>query len=482
MATIGRWTNGTSSLTPGATYAAPNGLFGTEARNDGSAYSFDNTTATVTLPSSSLATGYLFVVRVIFNDTSNGRVNPVGEFQQTSGTGNFTTLRSAGYSRNNANNNAVISTIGFIDNPSASAEIQFRWKRDVDAMSGGTSYSVFDVIPLFYEGAAIYESSDTGIPGGTTPSQITGFSAVTTHSNVSLASDVFTLTHTTGKRWIVLGGSYGELPTNSNRTQRWVGLTIDGVNTNEFKGYGYSRFTNDNILGINFGGLVRTISADVDIELYSYRGDGTGNNQGGAIVEVSSTYSNSSITPQHTMVLIELSDDSEVFRSSNSGGGQALSGTSGGTTTVNIANNVNFNDPGTYTTTAVTNVNRVTTGDNLIFLNANAASTNVSSSTRGEGRINIVENGVLEAPFFAGAFIRGLENSAGGTYGWGCNLVGWCETTGVNDLIEARWTRTGQGHPISTQSGWVSMNVIDLDSMTEGVPPVVLPRRAFVIT
>ena len=89
MAILGRWTQATTTLIPTATFAAPNGLFGTQARNDGSAYTFTNSTATLTLPATDLANGYLIVARLHYTDTSNGRVSIAGRFVQTGGTGNL---------------------------------------------------------------------------------------------------------------------------------------------------------------------------------------------------------------------------------------------------------------------------------------------------------------------------------------------------------------------------------------------------------
>ena len=61
MADIGHWSGGAvSSTVPGTTMAAPaNGLADTQVRNDGSVYTWTNSTSTLTLPSSGLADGYL---------------------------------------------------------------------------------------------------------------------------------------------------------------------------------------------------------------------------------------------------------------------------------------------------------------------------------------------------------------------------------------------------------------------------------------
>ncbi len=89
MAELGRWTGGAVAILPSTEWSAPNGLFPVEQRNDGSVYSLNSSTSSLTLPGSSLSDGFLVVGRFEFEDTSNGRHNPQGRFIQSSGTGNF---------------------------------------------------------------------------------------------------------------------------------------------------------------------------------------------------------------------------------------------------------------------------------------------------------------------------------------------------------------------------------------------------------
>ena len=103
MATLFQATGGViGSLNPSTTWAAPNGLFPTTDRNDGSAYSWTSSTSTVTLPSSGLADGYLFLWGYEFEDSSNGRHTPQGRMVQASGTGTFASAATAGYNRDNS--------------------------------------------------------------------------------------------------------------------------------------------------------------------------------------------------------------------------------------------------------------------------------------------------------------------------------------------------------------------------------------------
>ena len=103
---LARWTGSTTSLVPPANWAAPNGLFPTEARNDSSAYTFTSSTSTLTLPSADLADGYLIVAAFEFEDTSNGRFNPQGKIVQTSGTGTVVSTPAGGYARDDSEDRA----------------------------------------------------------------------------------------------------------------------------------------------------------------------------------------------------------------------------------------------------------------------------------------------------------------------------------------------------------------------------------------
>ena len=134
MATLGRWTGGTiGTMMPGTSWAAPNALFPTESRNDGTTYSWASSTSTVTVAASDLPDGYLFRATVETEDSSNGRLNIQGKFVQTGGTGNFLSLVSSGFSRDNSEDKAFIQVAAMLDSPSASATVQFQWQRDTDA-------------------------------------------------------------------------------------------------------------------------------------------------------------------------------------------------------------------------------------------------------------------------------------------------------------------------------------------------------------
>lgn len=169
MATLGKWSGGVTSLLPTTSWAAPNGLFPTQDRNDSSAYSFTSSTSTLTLPSSDLADGYLIVAAFEFEDDSNGRHNPQGQIVQTSGTGNFVGGPTGGYNRDTSEDRAYVRCWAFVDSPSASSTYQFQWKRDSDTPTGGTERSEFQVIPLFYSNHGIYSSTSSSLYGGTTP-------------------------------------------------------------------------------------------------------------------------------------------------------------------------------------------------------------------------------------------------------------------------------------------------------------------------
>ena len=463
---IGRWNGAVVNTIPGTTWAAPASIISTQVRNDSSKYSWTAATSTLTLPSTDLADGYYVVCRIEFNGQNN-RFNPVGRFIQSSGTGNFISGNGGGYSRDTSNNNAYIHVFAFIDNPSAGAQLQFQWKRDSDANATGTNISVVDVISLFYDDAAIFKSTATALPGGTTPTKITGFSESLAASNISLASDTVTIAHTTGKRYLVLGNGFARASTTV-RTQRWVGFTINSVQSNEFKGYHYLRNANNEYMGINFGGIIRTTASDVDVEMYCYRGDGILSGDGGADVDGGTTVGGGEA--EWGMVFIELKDVTEVIRSSNSGATDSIPA-SVGREEISIAANVNFNDADSFTKVDNGNVQAEQDMDALILVNASGASTNVGSGTRGECKMNLDVDGVDDANFFHGNYIRGNQGSQD-TFGWSAHLGGYRNLSSGED-ISVDVLRSGSGHQFSLNAGWVSFHAINLQSMlAEGTPEI----------
>ncbi|PJF34166.1 MAG: hypothetical protein CUN57_00245, partial [Phototrophicales bacterium] len=266
MATLFQATGGTTTLIPTKAWTAPNGMFTTVARNDGSAYSWASTTSTVTLPSSGLANGYLIIAAFEFQDTSNGRHNPQGKIVQASGTGNIVGGATSGYNRDASEDRSYVRTWAMVDSPSAGATFQFQWKRDNESPTGGTVRSEFQVIPLYYSNIGMYKSTTAALYGGTTPNQTTGWTAVheSDTAAIQLATNQVTV-KTANTRYLVLGSWFFE--GLGGRTQRWGGLRDGGTFLNHAKSYAYSRNGNNDEVGEMFTHLIERTTANKTLDV-----------------------------------------------------------------------------------------------------------------------------------------------------------------------------------------------------------------------
>jgi len=463
MANLGRWTGGVVSILPNTTWAAPNGMFPTEDRNDSSIYSFTSSTSTLTLPSSSLADGYLLVGSYELHDTSNGRCNPQARFIQSGGTGNFASNSSSGYNRDNSEDRSYVKCWAIVDSPSASSTYQFQWRRDSDVPTGGTERANLEVVPLYYSDIGIYTSTSTSCAGGITPTLVTGFSG-TDGTNITISSNQVTVTGD-NKRYLCLGGYYWQGIGNA-RTQRWGGFEIDGSFDDAAKGYAYARNGANADIGEIYTRLIETDTASRTIETNIYRGDGVANLQGGANSTGNTTGSNAN----HVMVVIELNDSAEVFSSVTSANTSALNASP---TDLNITttSGLEFNDSASFTRASDTGMNAEVTGDYLFGSNISAASNNVSTGARWTAFAEFTVNGIPDSNSFAGDYLRNNQGSQD-TFGWSANLLGFESLTSGDDIgvrvTELAGTENG-GNAVSP-SGWSSLWGINLDTLQPSLP------------
>ena len=461
MATLFKASGGTiGTLVPTTSWAAPNGLFPTTDRNDGSAYTWTSSTSTVTLPSSGLADGYLVVAAFEYEDSSNGRFNPVGRIQQTGGTGNFVTGYATGYSRDASEDRAYVRTWGFVDNPSASATLQFQWTRDTDApgASDGTVRSEFQVIPFYYSDIGLYSSTYSTATGGTTPSQITGFTG-TDGTNITITSDTVSVTGD-NKRYLLLGGAFHDI--NTGRTQRWYGFDIDGTFADEAKGYAYLRSNADGKGGEMFTHLIETATATRTVELHQYRGYGVSDLQGGADADVAT----SSTESAHAMVVIELNDAAEVFSSIADAQSSLLATTGPVDLAPCTTTGIVFNDSASFTRSSDNAMNVEVTTDILLGANVSAASNSVASTTRWTAYAEFTINGTENPDSVAGDYMRNNQTSQD-TFGWSANLLGFEAVTAGDDVgvsVTELSGSEGGGAGVSPAS-WTGFWGINLDTL-----------------
>ena len=468
MAILGKWSGGIKTQgNPPEVWTAPTSLFDSEDRNDSSAYSFATATSTLTLPSSGLADGYLVVAAYEYVDTSNGRLMAQGRIVQASGTGTFQGSSTGGFGRDNSEDTTYVRAWGFIDNPSASATLQFQWQADTDDSTGGTSRSSFEVIPLYYSDVGIYSSAANASYGTTTPEVVTGFTG-TDGTNITISSDVVSVTGD-NKRYLVLGSQYYD--GRGGRTQRWFGLDIDGVQENSAKAYVYYRNDANDESGAFYTHLLETDTATRTIETTCYLGDGVGSGQGGA----DSAGSGTLINCAHALVVIELNDSAEVF--SNIGTtNEEISVARVDLATSKVAD-ITFNDSASFTRASDTGMNATVSMDVLGGANVSAASQDIATGQRWTGFAEFIVDGVEETSTFHGNYLRNNQGTID-TFGWSANLLSAVSLTADEDFGVSAGDLTGTegtaANICHVQVGWLGMWGINLDTLETGGGPAAI--------
>lgn len=462
MATLFRATGGTvGSLVPTTSWASPNGMFPTTARNDGTAYSWSSSTSTVTLPSSGLADAYLIRATLEFESTNNGRQMIAGRFSHASGTGDFVTAHGSGYNRDDSEDRAWVHTVALIRNPSASATIAFQWKRDSDAPTAtdGIVNSAFEVIPIYGSEFGMYTSTTAALLGGTT--YTAADISTTVHegaSNINRSSNVVTVSGD-NKRYLVIGSLYGEAYGNI-RTQRQVALGIDGSQDNSRAGYYYSRQNGTALGGTFVWDIIETATSDVTIEIEARRGAGTSNLDGGADAD-GSTPSNTA----NALIVVELNDSAEVWRSHDATLGQNVATT--GPIDLNAARTADFNDTASYTQSSVSAVNIVQSHDALVGGSVYSASNDVTTQLRFSAESHITLNGTEQETTNAGSYTRNRDGGSGTwTFGGGYQPGGFLAVS-TNDTIGLSVTELSgsEGGAGAQQPIGVGLWVINLDTL-----------------
>ncbi len=209
----------TTGILPTTSWASPASIFGaTPQENTSNFYTWNNFGSQVTLPLTGLADGYLFIGHFEIEDTSNGRFNPQAKFTNISSGGEFISSLTGGYSRSTAENRTYIRTMALELSPQAGGVFTFQWKRDTDPATGGLVSCGIEIVPLYFNDAAIFESTSNALYGGTTPNQITGFTESLAGSNISFSSNVVTLGQE--KNYLCFGSFFFE------RARLWSRLVL----------------------------------------------------------------------------------------------------------------------------------------------------------------------------------------------------------------------------------------------------------------
>jgi hypothetical protein len=443
MAILARFLGSGTSTFPTTAWAAPSApIFTATERNDGSAYSFNSSTSTVTLPSSDLADGYLLIARVHMETTHNNRHVQQGRFALVSGSGNFINGKAGSYSRNTSNNKNYVQNYLFVDAPAPGTELQYQWKRDTGdgTPAGSVVFAAMDVIPLYYDAIGAYTTTTPEALGGTTSNVARTLETTVVESDageISRSGNTVTIAGGNGAKYLVLGSVYSDGGTN-NRTQVWTGPIVNGTLKRSAMANIYFRDSGTNDNGGIFHTLVVDPSASTTLALAGYQGDGVADNQGGA--DVPHTTPGAML---NTFVVLRLPDAAEVGEDTNSSS-QSLAATTG---------------------TEISGVEReLPEADVLLGGNISGAYSSVSSSTRYTGRVYAVFDGAEQPAIVHGNYGRGNQGGTD-TFGFSANPIGYLTPSGSGKKATLEAQRTGDNGPVSAQAGWVGLWYVNLDSL-----------------
>ena len=462
-----RRTGGAVAVLPTTTWADPTSpIFPTAVRNDDTRYSFDSANHTVTLPTGNLADGYLIVASFEFEDTSNGRHNPVARIVQTAGTGDFISAQTSGYNRDASEDRAYVRVWAFVNNPSDAAEFQFQWKRDTDVPTGGTVLADFEVTSLYYNNIGMYSSASTTQPATTTPTVITGFSSIVESdtNSIELVSNSPIL-RGDNKKYLFLGSYYYE-GNYTNRTQRLGGLAIDNVMQDHIQGYSYLRNESNNLIGEFYSWIVRTETAAITLNNRLWKGPDTGTFPNyGCTVGGTATGAN----PLHTMVVLELPDDAEIFTTINAS--QQDIDVAGTRLALDVVTTTNFEgDSASFTRAEDRFVN--VEQDMDVLCGANVTGGYASTSTaRYTGYAEFSKNNVGITESRSGDYGRG-DQGTNDTWGWSANLLSFHDFLTDEDLgLQAGKIAGGESGTVDVLSGFVGFWGINLQSTLPATTP-----------
>ena len=468
MAIIGLWSGGAVNTIPTTTWAAPASIITTQVRNDSSAYSWAAATSTLTLPSSGLADGYLVRWNMEFEDNSNGRFTPNGRVIQSSGTGNFVSQQVSGYNRDASEDRCFLQVMSVIDSPSASAALQLQWRRDTDTPTGGTVECYVEVIPLFYSNIGMYTGSvgrsDAQDAITTTLSLDTAVVESDTGA-IELASDVVTLKND-NKRYLVLGSYYGQ-NWASARCQHIGALGVDGSEVTSTRAVSYARDGNNNDVGCGFSYIAERATTDVTLEVLAGQGQYRDFDMG---TEINFTGTPTGV--HNTLIVIELNDSAEVFRSHWLGTtlgtnlGQAIDGAA--QVDIEVVTIPDTVDSSSFTKVDNGSINAEVDMDAWVAANVSAGRRNISSTQRHTWRSWITKNGTPEDHTLHGDYSRG-DQSTTGTSGSSAHAAGVVALAANDDFGVA--TQEISGTESGTDSvAFASILALNLDSLEASGP------------
>jgi len=453
---IGHWQDNAGSQMPSTSWAGLN--FASQQRLDNSNYSKTND-STIKLAS---AGNYLIVATVRYGGGSN-RMTPQGRLSLTTGSGSLFTTYTSGYMRDSSETDAWFKVYGVYHGGSANDEIQIQHRRDSNSSGTGTIVNTSDIqiVQLDYSNIGIYTDTSGGATlGGTSPNTLAlNNSVVETDSDaISRSGNTITIKND-NKNYLLIWGIGGVGGSSNNRTQRLGQLNYDGSSHLETRNYTYIRNSANNTTGMSSVDVIKTGTSNRTIKMECFRGVGVNADEGGALSDGDwQTSAN-----QSGIVVIELNDGTDIFRSHDSTGVQSVNvaGTLNGLRDVDISST-------TLTKSSNTELNCDSASDLFVSANLWLPRHNVGATARFTGYATVKVNGSETTVGRHGSYTRGNEGSTD-AFGMAYNPSGIYTTSSDDEKISITFDKlsgTENGGDPRTQPNGVNFVAINLDTLS----------------
>ncbi len=457
---VGRWRDSVGGQIPGTSYGSFN--FATQERNDNNIYTkFDD--ATIEFDEAGI---YLLRWTIQQDDSSNNRTNGKTRAIQAVGSGDFFSTHDTGYSRNSGNRVYTKGGRAFIV-AAANDRVTIQDIRDTDAPTGGSlvNLSFLEVVKLADTGGldyGIYEQS-TGNQayGGTTPNDVAFDAAAvetdTTSIELQAGNTNIRLKRDNARYWVFysISGDGG-----GSRTQR-VSRAVTGSTLIPGSGnYGYQRNASNEYCAPSGEFMHEVSTADEDVSIQVWRGDGVAAGQGGASVDGSWN----TIASEVTCLVIDMPDSWNSAAFYDSTGGQNMCG--GVSTALNTCRDTLWADsPFSKSTDALAVTSSAI--DAWITGSTVTARQNVASGARGTAGLTVRIDGVNQTRGEYKEYTRGNQGTQD-TFGGGW-LCGGIYTLAASDTIGLQSLDRGDnGADDDTRANYTALFLVDINSMGGG--------------
>jgi hypothetical protein len=368
------------------------------------------------------------------------RWNVISRMEQTAGADDFTTGYSGGYCHTNGNNLAWNNGWAFCHAPATNSTFRLNTLEGPNVAGSADDLvdAAIEVVPMNYSAIGMYSSTSTSLYGGTTPTVITGWATDFESDTAQIQRNVNEIQlKGDNKRYLILASTRREVGGDTGRTQRVLKLYADGTPKSMSHHMGPMDGGTEHS-ACCLTDIVETATATVDIDLRLYRGDGELAREGGAGSDNSVPDS-----ADHTLVVIELKDGCEVFRSHDPTGLQECA--TAGPIDIDVCDTVDFNDAASWTKKDVNEMDATVTMDALLgaCVAVPRNTGGIASSSRWSAEGAIIVNGTEENRSVAGTYSRGLDSTES-TFGHVLNPLGVISLTAGDD-VGVSVTESGSG-------------------------------------